>query len=500
LACFAALAAVELAYLTTQFAFAIAITRPPYEGLRLRYIAVLFAAARSATRVELVARLFPITEPATKDDRSAAAWRIWHRAHLPAYAVRALRWWPGRQRAIIESIFLGLTIAVRRATEKPGIQSSDRSRISFDEFWPVVECVEEMAVCTATANHEVFASALTRLAATANDETVQAQLGWVVNELLERTASEQKLGLYIGLALLKSEAAGSREAIKTLIAYKDEKGGEPDPNMEKLAAAAKAVSVLAAPNDRAFAEACTGRRRQMLEDSARHATIRVNKIVSALRDGDSDNDRTRASAADIANACDPLLAGATAHSGVDGIIGLASLRLVLRRLCKELPTETSESAMDVKPTGAAGAAPISLAEDVCAAIMRRFQDGVPGFVIIESIESVRDHRPGDAARAMAAFLGSVSGQLDPGIAVCICEGVEDQLNTLDEDAGAVSRQARFAWRRGDQTPWRAAWHAPATVRGLGQIQVFWQTTAPWFGKKRLHDVPQWMNLRLGLRT
>lgn len=495
----AVLAAVELFYIAAQLVFAIAITHPPYRGASLWYIAAVFALARRAAIVELVMRLFPITTPKKREDRLKSLWRLWHRVHLPPYAARVCRLWPARQRRVIECTFLGLKAAVSRALERAEQPSEAGSRLSFDEFWPILECIEELAVHTHPLNQTAFADGLADLATSINDETVQAQVGWLVNELLERTEPERALGLAVGRSLLKSDAVASHEALRTLIEYKrlkheDEASEQAstseklDPYIEKLAEDS-GVPQLLTPTTSAFTASCDARRDEVLRVDAREIARQVQTIATEVTTQVGVEQKTViGKAMEIAALTDPLLKSGHLRSGVHGIVSLAALRLVLRRVCVSVREPDAPSKAAIEPSSTS-----ILIRGVCDALMARRADDSAGFIIIEAIESIRDERPGDAADAMARFLGKAAGQLDPGIAVCICEGVEDHLTKIEPAQRAESvRHVRFRRRRG-------SWRSADSKGLLGGIETFWTlVTASLQGPA--DDVAHWMNGRLGLRT
>jgi len=451
------------------------------------------AFARRRTLVRLIARLFPFTAPATHKDPPAATWRLWHRAHIPPYVVRQLRWWPGRQRTIIECVFEGFTIATRGAIDtKVPLRDGERSRVSFDEFWPLLECIEELAVHTHADNHEAFAAAVAGFAAAADDETVQAQIGWVVNELLERTAPEQALAVTVADELLDSEASASREALRTLVAYKQRKAQEPDPAIDLIATKITATTpLLPRPAALALSDRCDRQRGELLGAAESIGTQVHYDVTHALRAEAITDADAAAMAAGVARACAPLLAAATARSGVDGVIALAAVRLVLRQFCAALlrPTTDEDPVASSERQWPCAA---RITESLCTALMQQCEAGISGFVLVEALETVRDKRTADTARAMAAFMGRARGQLDAGIAVCICEGVEDQFqgcasNALPPDL----KMPRFRW-------WRGRWRGIGSSKTVGQIGVFWET-APRAFRRKAHDVPRWMNVRLALR-
>jgi hypothetical protein len=496
LAVFAALLLLELLYIASQAAFALALARPPYRGLRLRWITLNLAIARRRTLVHLIARLFPIRAPSTHRDRSAAAWRLWHRAHIPPYVVRQLRWWQGRQQTIIECVFDGLAAAAQGAVDVTvPLGEGERSRVSFDEFWPLLECIEELAVHTHVANHGAFAVALADFAAAIDDEAVQAQVGWVVNELLERTAAEQALAVNIADALLASEAVASVEALRTLVAYKREKVGEddePDPAIEAIAKkVAERTPIIALPATLALSTRCDERRTELFQlANAIGAQVRAD-VVYSLETKTISEATAAAVAGQVTSACEPLLTIATVRSGIDGVIALAALRLVLRQFCSALLRPPSDTAAQPDSARTWPGADL-VTQSLCTALMQRCEANTSGFVLVEALETVRDKRTEDTARAMAAFVGKAHGQLDSGIAVCICEGIEEQLQgRSSSEPPAKVPMPRFRW-------WRGRWRASRSSKTLGPIGVFWET-APLSFRRRVHDVPRWMNVRLALR-
>jgi hypothetical protein len=134
-----------------------------------------------------------------------------------------------------------------------------------------------------------------------------------------------------------------------------------------------------------------------------------------------------------------------------------------------------------------------IAENVCRWVMRRgISPGASRFIAIESMESIRDHRPVDAARAMFAFLAEDIRSLDPGIAVCICEGIEDSAGK--PCAEAMLAQSRFVPRNG-------SWGAMPIGENVADVRVFWRKMGQRLqeGGVKGEDLPNWMNLRLDLR-
>jgi hypothetical protein len=145
--------------------------------------------------------------------------------------------------------------------------------------------------------------------------------------------------------------------------------------------------------------------------------------------------------------------------------------------------------------------------------------GVAGFIVVESMESIRDHRPSDAAEAMVTFLRGGSSALDPGIAVCVAEGIEDGLYGDESDHTPEERDRKESLRKelladARFEPSRDGWTSPASRRSKGSdnkvnnvpgegieddIRRFWRTSLPLFAERQRQEIPSWMNLRLALR-
>jgi hypothetical protein len=132
--------------------------------------------------------------------------------------------------------------------------------------------------------------------------------------------------------------------------------------------------------------------------------------------------------------------------------------------------------------------------------LRRAAAGIiPAFLVVESAESIRDSRSGDAAEAMIDFMRIGAGFLDPGIAVCMCEGVEDGLyetrNGEERDL-AVQRLRDACFMRAND-----AWVASSIPKSTHDIRVFWRDAldAMKHNDLRRDQVAHWSNCRLEIR-
>jgi hypothetical protein len=446
------------------------------------YVARVLAVSRRPSRARLIAKLFPIALEDTSDTKQL--WSAWHRVHIPAYVMMRTRDDRERQAGVIESLFDGLTTSVRTVLERRRRDGDGlASWITFDEFWPVVECIEEAAVHTCPTNNDLFATQVAQFATRCVDDTVHAQLGWVVNELLERSRAEATLGLCIAKTLAARSIA-ARESLYTLIAYKrikhglfDEETLEGDAKaLEDVLKNVDSVSLLQATD---LHEHYEQQRRAVMREQAESVTRRIEDALGSPLDH----------LVRIAGSgCDEILTKATPCAGVDGVIALAAVRLVLHRMCEFIEPFDPPVASAV-------------ARGVCRWLMVRADAGkVPAFLVIESAESIRDDRSRDAAVAMASFLKSNPGSLDPGIAVCITEGVEDGLYEDDDHGTIAEKRARLRDARFTRDPERR-WSVANMDPQLGDIRAFWRDAAEALQENtiRRDDVPHWMNVRLDLR-
>jgi hypothetical protein len=442
----------------------------------IAYVAKVLARSTPSANARLIQKLFPIGVDASDVKQ---LWRAWHRVHIPAYVMMETRDNPERQSGFIKALFDGLATSTSRVIESRRHEGDvATSWITFDEFWPVVECLEEAAVHTHPANNELFASHLSRFAMSCLDETVHAQLGWVVNELLERSPHEVILGQCIA-ATLSARSSSAREALNTLVEYKRIGHGSLQGDALQLAEVVRGVDRIAVLQDSDYHERCEEQRATVLTFKVKQVNGRIDAAMTA-------------NPGDIVHitgqGCDEILLGAGPCSGVHGIIALAAVRLVLRHLCRQLE--------EVGPVTAS-----QIAQDACRWLMARADTGrVPAFLVIESAESIRDHRTSDAAEAMASFLKSNPGALDPGIAVCISEGIEDGLFETSEGENDTLKRERLA----DAIfvpDVECRWRVPNVDSKLDDIRVFWRDAAESLQQNAIErdDVPRWMNTRLDLR-
>jgi len=456
------------------------VSRESPDTSTVRDVARVMAASRPESGAKLIAKLFPIAiaDPSDMDQ----LWRTWHPVHIPAYVLMATRNDPKSQRSVIESLFEGLTGSVHRVLESRRREGDGCvSWISFDEFWPVVECLEEAAVHTSPDNNDLFASRLANFATRCVDETVHAQLGWVVNELLERSPAEARLGHRIA-ATLASRSSAAREALNTLVEYKRIAHKTLEGDELELHKTLLGVDRITLLQDRKYHDDCETLRTKILQSQVQEKTAQIEDAIQ----------RRASDIAEITGkGCDEILAEAGPRSGVQGVICLAAVRLVLRDLCWRLKALEKDDPIVAS----------AIAQDTCRWLMRDAVTGkVPAFLVIESAESIRDARSGDAAKAMAAFVMSSPGTLDPGVAVCISEGIEDGLYYVDA-AGAVKMlKERLADARFDRDPERR-WRVPNTSPKLNDIRVFWRDAAESLQHNAIErdDMPHWMNVRLDLR-
>jgi hypothetical protein len=415
-------------------------------------VANIIADARAATPARLMQRLLPIVTSSAGTSQQKI-WRPWHRVHIPAYVLMKTRTNAQRQRGVITALFDGLTASVQKVMSDRGATGS--SCITFDEFWPVIECIEEAAIHTHSDNNDLFASRLATFAMRCNDETIHVQLGWVVNELMERSPQEARLGMRIASALA-ARSRFARESLHTLITYKRLlHDGHLEGSAATLEAELKRIDAMVVDEDRA---AWNSERKKILDQLAQ---THIDTITNALSSNETDVLRK------VAEATSAIFKGVGPSSGVKGVIALAAMRRILAVLAGKL------KAMDS-----------TLAPNVCRVLMQAADDGkVPAFLVIEASESMRDRLAKETAQSMADFLRTNPGALEPGIAVCISEGIEDGL---DQPGG-------------DERLKHAVFEPMAPLPE--DILIFWHSIAskPLSDPEQERNLKQWMEARLELR-
>jgi hypothetical protein len=442
-------------------------------------VAAAFMAGRSETVCEeLIGRMF-VMRPA-KATRGSAQWSLWQRAHVPAYALCALKKRPKSQDVLLRAIMAGLRSAVAEsiAIRRPSIQRTsadgDEVVLEFDEFWPIVECIEQMAVHVDEHNRHTFSAGVAQLAAS-GDITARVQLAWVVNELLERSAGERALGADVAGALgRESMARHAHAALRILAAYKRAKGEEAVANVIEK------IDPLIEQKEEAFLKSCgelaRGLQKENLDSSERDV---LDRVATLFEKNDFSETAIASAAAAIGKICDVFLNAGTSRSGLEGITALAVVRLTLRGMCHDLQDRIREMSSDAP----AHIAAFSLARAVCRWLMEGVGQGVSGFIVVESMESIRDHLPSAAAEAMNDFLKRGPTALDPGIAVCVAEGVEDELysekptDTPEEQFCKSERRRQFLLDARFEPAWKG-WTSPAQKRDLDVTRVTVEPAAP----------------------
>jgi hypothetical protein len=208
--------------------------------------------------------------------------------------------------------------------------------------------------------------------------------------------------------------------------------------------------------------------------------------VSVYRGQTEEDGQKRARS--IFAACGVMLAKQDDASSLQAARALAALRLAFRTVC----IAARESL-----------APVAFAafvRQLCKLVMERVANPrVSAFLTIESMEPIRDKAPAEVAAAMAAFVSRVAGRLDPGIAVCICEGVEEGR----EPTAAHERENQFYFVRKDQKWLSGSVPPPKLISEASgpeeRIERFWRDCGESADPKPIADLAQWMNLRLELR-
>jgi hypothetical protein len=405
----------------------------------------------------------------------------------------------GLQEAIASSI----------AARKPS--STDDALLDFDEFWPIVECIEQLAIhidlskrdhAEISVNEQEFGRGVARLAA-AGDQTAQVQLAWVVNELLERSDDEQALGRAVATGLAREAGVQhARGALQILAAYKKAKVSKDAVLLDASIAKTEAFTL---DREEVFREKTQEIVDRVIVGQQIVVERKVKGTTTELFEADdfSESSVERAAIA-IGKACNLLLVKATPRSALEGIAALAAVRLTLSALCDDLKGHTEL----VKKEGPPVLVASLLAQGVCRWLMEEFGHGrVSGFIVVESMESIRDARPGDAAEAMFEFLQRGRSSLDPGIAVCVAEGIEDELYKAEEADAKYSEAERL--RRAIERrrvllaharfePQGGGWSSPVG-EDINDIRRFWRISLPMFAGRQRQEIPKWMNLRLGLR-
>lgn len=126
---------------------------------------------------------------------------LWNLTHLPAELIREAS--QDDKRVIIEGIFDAI---------KQIVQSlSSEAYHCFDFYWPLLECLEELAgqVAHYSDLRKVFAKEYLSTYDQANSY-FKAQLVWGVNELLERGRNAAELGLFLAVSLCKKDTLAEK--------------------------------------------------------------------------------------------------------------------------------------------------------------------------------------------------------------------------------------------------------------------------------------------------
>lgn len=436
---------------------------------RIRFVARWLSWAPGAHIEATILRLFRNVSELEERDR----WRRWHRVHLPAFIVRAAKKKPARQERVLRSIFTGLRASIDSMRE-----AAQSKQLTLDLLWPFVETVEELAVHCSVNLRDVFAAEMTHTAASIDDEALQTVCAWVVNELLERGEDELILGCAIATHLAQNGPPTSIEALRVVRdLYKrvaEDRGHEKK-------------------EETAFFEAIKGTRVELRagDEADRNYLLRnapsaiLESFAAAIgnREEEDVNQRGRALASHLMTDCEDLFRAADNPSSLTGARALAGLRFTFRRVAKKKGEDRLWDHED--PT----VFPVFV-HHFCTQVMERVTNPrVSAFLTIESMEPLRDKAPAHVAKAMAEFVGRVP-RLDPGIAVCICEGVE-------EGKGATVTGKRenhyYFVRRGGR------WLPGADAPEAAEVAFFWRWLAASQNPQRIADLAQWMNLRLELR-
>jgi hypothetical protein len=446
---------------------------------RMRFVARWLSWAPSAHVEATTLRLFRAGADVEDRDR----WRQWHRVHLPAFIVRAAKHKQARQERILQSVFSGLRAAL--VTMKRPTQAEHATPVvhplTFDALWPFGETVEELAVHCRRDLHPLFASEITQTAAKLDDEAVRVVCAWVVNELLERGEDERALGAVIAKELAENGPPCCVEALRILralyLAVAKNRGHEKAPETA-LFAALKGTPVEQSAGD------------AMPEDSpldARWGEVDNVLVDVIVKKGTTEEEGREIAKATLA-ACSAMLAEQDDPSSLRAARGLAALRFTFRKVC-------IAARQNLPPVSFA-----AFVRHLCKLVMERVANPrVSAFLTIESMEPIRDKAPAVVAAGMAAFITRAAGRLDPGIAVCICEGVEEGR----EPEAAHERENQYYFVRKDQK-WLpgSAPHRKVISEDHGRgegIERFWRDCGDSADPKRIADLAQWMNLRLELR-
>lgn len=447
---------------------------------RMRFVARWLSWAPSAHVEATILRLFRAGADVEDRDR----WQRWHRVHLPGFIVRAAKKRKTLQERVLRSVFSGLRGAIdtmKRPTQAEQAAPVARA-LTFDALWPFSETVEELAVHCRRDLHPLFASEMTQTAARIDDEALQVVCAWVVNELLERGEDERALGGVIATELAENGPPTSAEALRILralyAAVVKSRGHEKAPETA-LFAALKGTPVEPSATDSMPDESPFG---------ASWDTVVYHMLIDVRMPSGWTEEDGQKTARSIFAACGEMLATQDDASGLEAARTLAALRFAFREVC----IAARES---LKPVAFA-----AFVRQLCKLLMERVANPrVSAFLTIESMEPIRDKAPADVAAAMAAFVSRAAGRLDPGIAVCICEGVEDGR----EPTAAHARENQFYFVRKDQKWLSGSEPRPKLTSDADgpeeRIERFWRDCGESADPKPIADLAQWMNLRLELR-
>lgn len=473
---------------------------------RIRFVARSLALAPARHIEAATLRLFRGAADLELQDR----WRRWHRVHIPAFAFRVAAPNRSRQERLLRAMFAGFRQAIAGYDGRVPSERREHERraaaITFDSLWPFVETVEELAVHCRLDLHALFAAEMTRTAMAIDDETLHVVCAWAVNELLERTPNERALGCTIARDLMQNGPPASAEGLRIVRdlyerVVHDRQSRKPKEREAAFFAVLDSVN-MDWTAVRSEARTWKEERKRVLHTEADAAFGAFEKALGKSFDSvDSAPERSsaRACAAVLLECSHELLAEATKLSALAGVRALAALRFVFRRSCTAAATSSRRAfppeTADERTSKRAREWYAEFIEHLCALFMFRVREpSVSAFLTIEAMEPIRDRASAEVATAMAQFVGNIAGKLDAGIAVCICEGVEEAV--VDPRSMHVSEDFYFVYRDGR---WTNAERETTAACPPSPIARFWPECAKRLNAHGTPDVAHWMNLRLELR-
>jgi hypothetical protein len=309
----------------------------------------------------------------------------WQATHIVPELLRAT---PVAQRpAILADFFRQLHVWL--------IEARPAKPLTFDQFWPTLETLEEIAAVVVSVDRahdhgaaDVFARSYAKLVSGSADPVVTCALAWGVNEFLERGDASEALGRRIAAEL---QAADATEQSACILAALTHLRGEIAAVAPQVSSLTNDARLLTASFDR-LAAGGTEELRVLLGAHALPGKTKIDLLPSVQRD------------------C-ALLAS---REPLTGLLAMATMKRIVRELWR--PSARNIAARD------------AFVREFCELLLGAAAEGkISSFLAIEAIEAVRDKAAPICVAQMLRYLPNASAALAQGIFVCIVEGYEERF-------------------------------------------------------------------------